>query len=466
MEMALNVDPDFAVLQRMIEGTVIGPMDAQYEEARRAWNLSVEQRPAVIVFAENSDDVIEAVRFARGAGLRVAVTATGHGVIRPADGALLLNLSRLNSIDVDVQAKMARLGGGVKWGPVLAATQAHGLAPLLGSSPDVGAVGYTLGGGMGWLARKYGLSADSVLWFEVVTSEGRKARASAEENSDLFWALRGGGGSLAIVTEMAVRLYAVTEVYGGNLFYPLGQAREVMARYREWVRDAPEELTSSIVLMNFPPIPDIPEFLRGQSFVIVRGCYAGPVTEGEQLVQQWREWQAPLIDDFKAMPFADVATISNDPVDPLPGFSSGMWLRELSDDVIESLIGYGAPSGGPPPLVVTEVRHAGGAIARGNGSDAAYGNRVAPHNLQVIAITPSPEVRQMVEGHWQAMRAALTPYGTGGSYLNFLEGSEAQERVGEGFSSEVYGRLRALKARWDPDNVLAYSTHIAPESAD
>lgn len=448
-------------LQERVQGQVITPIDPDYDEARKAWNLNVDQHPAVIVLAESAEDVAEAVRFARREGLGVAVQSTGHGNVRPADDCLLIITSRMRYIQVDIHTQTAWIQAGAKWGMVLEKTHPLGLAPLLGSSPDVGVVGYTLGGGMGWLARKYGLVTDSVRYFEVVTAEGEIIRASHTENSDLFWGMRGGGGSLGIVTSMEIQLYPVTTVYGGNLYYPVSQAKEVFGRYRDWISSAPDELTSSIVIMNYPPIPDLPEFLRGRSFAIVRGCYCGPVEEGEALLGYWRDWQAPIIDDFKAMPFSQVAAISNDPVDPLPGSSSGAWLRALPDEVLDILIRYGAPNEGPPAYLMTEVRHAGGAIARVNPSADAFSHRDAPHSLQVVGITATPEAYRHLQAYTQSLKGDLGPYMMG-VYLNWLEGEESRERIQDGFSPESYRRLRELKAKYDPENLFGFSFNIQP----
>ena len=310
-------------LQAEFFGAVILPNSDRYAAARQAWNLTVDQHPALIVTATCAADVAAAVRYARNNELRVAVQATGHGVRRPADGALLILTGQMNGVEVDPVSETAWIECGAQWKVVLAAAQPFGLAPLLGSSPGVGAVGYTLGGGMGWLARKYGMAADSVRYFEVITPEGSIVRASQSENPELFWALRGGGGSFGIVVGMEIELYPVSTVYGGNLIYPVAAAGQVLRRFRTWITEMPEEMTASVVLMNFPPIPQVPEPLRGQSFVMVRGCYTGDMATGEALVNFWREWQAPLIDDFKVMPFSQVGTISNDPVGPMPGLSTG-----------------------------------------------------------------------------------------------------------------------------------------------
>jgi len=439
-------------LQARIQGRVILPGDSAYDQARQGWNLSADPRPAMIVMARNSADVVEAAQYAGPAHLELAVQSTGHGFFGSSDGSLLLVTSGMKTIRVDRAARTAWIGAGAKWGEVLAKAQAVGLAPLLGSSPDVGAVGYTLGGGLGWLGRKYGLASDSVLRFELVTADGRLLFASADENSDLFWGLRGGGGSLGIVTGMEIRLYPVTTVYGGTLFYPVQAAGEVFARYGDWIAAAPDELTSSIVLMNFPPIPLVPENLRGQSFVMVRGCCCGSVDQGRALVQPWRAWRSPLIDDFKEMPFSQVGAISDEPVDPLPIFTTGAWMNALPDDAAEPLIRHCVQ--GPSPVLFAEVRHAGGAITRVPAGAAAYGNREAPLLLLLLGLTPTADAREVLVRHTQTIKEQLRPHLTGGVYMNFLEGEEARRRVKDGYAPEAYARLMQLKTAYDPHHRL------------
>jgi len=447
-------------LRASINGKVITPTDGAYDKARQAWNLTVDQYPALIVIAQTADDIVEAVQFANAQELDIAVMATGHGTIREADQSMLIVTAQLTDVHVNVETQTAWVSAGTKWGRVLEAAQAVGLAPLLGSSPDVGAIGYTLGGGMGWLARKYGLSTDSVNRFELVTVDGQVLNVSAAENADLFWGLRGGGGNFGVVTGMEIRLYPVTTVYGGNLFYPADTAKEVYAHYRHWIADAPDELTSSVALMNFPPFPEVPELLRGKSFAIVRGCYTGSIEHGEELLKHWREWRAPLIDDFKSMSFSQVAIISNDPVDPMPGKSSGMWLKDISDETVDIVIEHTLSRNGPPLLAFAEIRHAGGAISKIDPGSTAYGNRDAQHILQVVAGIPSPEVQTVVRNHILHLRTALKPHLHGGVYLNFLEGSEARERTADGFSKDTYKRLQVLKAKHDPNNRFSHSYAI------
>lgn len=452
-------------LRAQVAGEVILPGEALYDGARAAWNLTVQQHPALIVQAVSAADVAAAVRFAQAAGLGIAVQATGHGVRRPADGCLLISTARMRGVSIDAAAQMARVEAGALWRDVLGPAQAVGLAPLLGSSPNVGVVGYTLGGGLGWLGRKYGLSVDSVRAVEAVTADGDLLRAGPGQNSDLFWGLCGGGGSLAIVTAMEIALYPVTTVYAGNLYYPAELGAEVLRRYRDWIAGAPEELTTSIVIMNYPPIPDMPEFLRGKSLVQVRGCYCGPVEEGEALLSYWRDWQAPIVDDFKARPFSEAELISNDPPNPIPAMMTGAWLHALDDDTLDVLLGYTLPQGGPPAVTFTEVRHAGGAIGRVDRAQNAYCHREASLLLFVIGMTPSPEAGQAFLGQAARMKQALGGSLTGGVYMNFLDGEESRQRTRDAYSPETYGKLSALKAAYDPQDRLSYSFNI-PVAAD
>jgi hypothetical protein len=364
-------------------------------------------------------------------------------------------------VRIDAATQTAWVEAGVKWGSVLEKAQAVGLAPLLGSSPHVGAIGYTLGGGMGWLGRKYGLSADSVRFFEVATADGRIVRASETENQDLFWALRGGGGSFGVVTGMEIQLYPVTTVYGGNLFYPVENARAVYQHYREWIASAPEELTSSIALLNFPPVPTLPEFLRGKTFVIVRGCYSGPVEQGEALVNFWRQWQAPVMDSFNVMPFSAVATISNEPECPEPAHSTSIWLRALTDEAIETIIRYAVSNNGSSPLTIAEIRHAGGAISRVQ-PGSAYGNRDAALVLHLISTAPTAERFQFVERYTDEFKRELQTVATGGVYINFLMGTEKWARTKDAYSTENYRRLMTVKAQYDPQNLFDHSFNIPP----
>jgi len=450
-------------LRSQIHGSVIAPEDAQYDDVRQPWNLSVEHRPALVVVPERASDIATAVRFASAEGLRIAIQATGHGAARPADEhTLLINTARMTRVRVNAEAQTAWVEAGAKWKVVLEAAQAVGLAPLLGSTPDVGAVGYTLGGGMGWLARKYGLSLDSVNWFELVTPAGRLVRASESENPDLFWALRGGGGNFGVVTGMEIRLYPVKTIYGGNLIYPAALAKDVLARFREWIKSNPDELTSSVVLMNLPPIPDVPEFLRGQSVMMVRGGYVGAAEAGAARIQEWLDWKTPIANTWHEMPFSEVATISNDPEKPTPSTVNGLWVRELTDEAIETLVHYMFPENGRSPLVFTEIRHTGGAISRVERDANAFSNRDAQLVLEMLGVTPTKEAYQIVKDYMDEYKRALQPALTGKVYLNFNGGDALRQRSADGFSEEHYQRLQAIKARYDAENRFDHSFTIPP----
>jgi FAD/FMN-containing dehydrogenase len=261
-------------LRELIDGHVVLPGEEGWDLARRAWNLAADQRPVAVAFAESAADVVAIVDFARVRGLRVATQATGHfaGSLDGLEDTILVKTSRMRGLEVDPETRTARAEAGVLWEEVTLAAAEHGLAGLAGSSPDVGVVGYTLGGGLGWLARRYGLAANSVLAVEVVTADGRLVRADRDTEPDLFWAVRGGGCSFGIVTAIEFALYPVAEVYAGILFFPAERAAEVLNAWSAWVEETPEEITSAGRLMQFPPIPDVPEPLRGRSFVMVEAA--------------------------------------------------------------------------------------------------------------------------------------------------------------------------------------------------
>jgi FAD/FMN-containing dehydrogenase len=300
------------------------------------------------------------------------------------------------------------------------------------------------------------------LHFEVVTADGQLRIVSDNENAGLFWGLRGGGGSLGIVTCMTIKLYPVTQVYAGNLFYPVSLAGDVFRHYRSWIAGAPDELTSSVLIMNYPPLPVLPEMIRGQSFAIVRGCYCGSIAAGEDYLRYWREWQQPLIDDFKIIPFSQAAVISNDPVDPMPSFQTGAWLRELSDPAIDAIVHYAGGLDRPHTLVFAEVRHAGGAIQRVPTRSTVFGNRDAELFLWLVGVAPTTNEHQQLVSYLDTLKTQIRPYLTGGVYMNALEGIESQQRIRHGLIPGGYEQLAKLKASVDPDNLFGYAFNVFP----
>jgi FAD/FMN-containing dehydrogenase len=443
-------------LQEKLAGKAYLPGDEAYDSARSPWNLSYAgQQPALVVMADNAADIVAAINFANEYDLGVALQATGHGIIEPANDALLINTDNMKGVTINPEQKTAYLEAGALWGDVLDPAHEVGLAPLLGSSPTVGAVGYTLGGGMGWLARKYGLAADSVRYFDIVTAGGEQLRVSDSENSDLFWGLRGGRTTFAVVTGMEIDLYPISLVYGGSIIYPAEMAREILPRYREWIAGTPEEITTSVVLINVPEMPGVPEMLQGKSLVMVRACYCGPMEEAESHFQTWQDGPEPIANFLGPMPFSQVAMISQDPEHPMPGYLTGAWIDALDDDVVDILIENTFAAGGPPPLVFSEVRHVGGAKGKVDPDSNAIDHREKSLILNMLGITPSPEAYGHVVSLTSGILEALGSHKTG-IYPNFLEGSEGQKLIAEAFSPQTYDRLKALKAQYDPQNRFRY----------
>lgn len=456
---AISFDDAIHDLRARVAGGVLTRDDPGYDAARTGWNLAFRPRPVVVVLADCTDDVVEAVRFAADRNLGVAVRGTGHGPGPDADDAVLLVTSRLTGVTIDPHTRTACVQAGAKWAAVLGPAQELGLAPLLGSTTDVGVVGYTLGGGMGWLARKYGLASDSVRRFELVTPDGIQVTATPTLNAELFWALTGGGaGTLGVVTEVEIDLYPVSTVYAGNLLYPAELAHEVYRRWREWIVGMDESMTSAITLINLPPLPDVPEPMRGRTFVMVRGAWSGADLErGRELIDQWRAWREPEIDLFGPMPFSQVDSISMDPVQPLPALLTTEWLDSLHDNVIDIVVDAVVPQPGHEPLVLfAELRHAGGAM-RGNAASAANDRgRSGELLLHFVAVPPFEHAIYAMDAHLRQTREKLAPYVTGAVYPNFLDGDDRRTRAVNAYSEHHLARLRRVKAALDPGNRFAF----------
>lgn len=444
-------------LREQISGDVITRQDPRYDGLRRGWDLTIDHHPALILVPHDAADIAIGIRFARESGLAVAVQATGHGTLYPADGSLLIVTSRMASIQVDAEARTTRVEAGVIWQQVLDAVTPHGLAPLLGSSPHVGVVGYMLGGGIGWLGRCYGLGADSLRSLDIVTADGALRRASPSENGELFWALRGGGGNFGVVTAMELALYPVPTVYGGSLLYPGTSAGEALRFYRDWIKTLPDELTSSLAVVKFPFLPLVPEAFRGKVLVLLLAAFAGDAAGGERWIRPWLEWREPAINAFHEMPFSQIGTISNDPVAPVAAYGSSDMLDELSDEAIDVIVRCATDSAAPPTQTV--LRHAGGAIARVPADASAIGNRDASLYLLIGGAAPDPAALPSIKAHVQRYRAALQPHLRGGVWMNFMNGNGAgaQERIREAYLPDAYARLLALKAKHDPDNMFRFS---------
>src|SRR5215213_78558 len=465
--MVTNIDGSaLEALRAGLRGAAYAPGEDGYDEGRQAFNLNAHQHPALVVMADGAADIMAAVRFARDEGLGVGVLATGHGVASPCDSGVLINTSRMRGVRVDPEARTARVEAGALWRDVNPEAQAHGLAGLWGSSSGVGVVGYTMGGGFAWLGRKYGFNADSVREADVVTADGELLRVSAFEHPDLLWGLKGGGGNFGIVTSLEFALYPLTSVYGGNLFYSLERAAEVLKLYNRWIDTLPDEMTTAIAFMNFPPVPELPEPLRGGSFISVRGCYCGePVEAGEELLRPWREFGEPQIDMFGVMTYQQMDMISMDPPDPLGFYTHVELLGDLTPEGIEVLVNMaGADSNSP--LIMLELRHLGGALARPPADLSPMGRRDSKFIMFGVGATPTPEVAQLVQANLARLAEEMRPYETGATSLNFLDLDGASpERVRAAYSSEDWERLVELKDRYDPHNLFRFNRNIPSSSA-
>ena len=343
---AAPLDP--SALRAQLDGDIVLPDDADWDAARLAWNLAIDQRPAMVALPESAADVAAVVTYAAESDLRVAVQGTGHGAAARGgelSGAILMKMERMRGIEIDAVNRTARVEAGVVWAEVAEAAGAYGLAALAGSSPDVGVVGYTLGGGLSWLGRRYGLAASNVVSVEIVTADGAIRRIDAESDPDLFWAIRGGGGSFGAVTAIEFVLFPVAEVYAGVMLFPIERASEILHAWREWTADMPDDMTTVGRLLQLPPIPDIPEPLRGRSFVGVEAFYLGTEAEGAALVAPIRAL-GPEIDTVATIPAAALQHVHMDPEQPVPGLGDGMLLDDLPAAGIDALVAAAGPGFG------------------------------------------------------------------------------------------------------------------------
>jgi FAD/FMN-containing dehydrogenase len=437
-----DVATRIAALRHRVDGDVLTPGDPGFDNAIAAWNRTTAHTPAVVVLAENVGDVIATVTFAAELGLGLGVQATGHGGVAPVDGVLLVT-TRLQDISVDPEERTAWVAAGCTWADVVAATQPHGLAPLTGTSAAVGAIGSTLGGGLGWLARHHGPACDAVRSFEVVTPDGSLQRVCRDENGELFRALRGSGGSLGVVTDMEIALVPLTTVYAGDLHYPAEQAVDIVQRYAAWVADAPPELTSTIVLTNHPA-----------PTVIVRGCWSGDVETGRSCLDGWRSAMSPVRDTWAEIPFAEVSTVSNDPVDPQPRVMTGGWLDRVDADVAITLADAVFAADSEAALRFAEVRHAGGAIAGGDRANSTMGHRDLPFLVQLVGVVSETASADDIRRRQRDVKDALRL--PGATYLGFLEGDERRNGASTSIDPADVAEIVALRRLLDPNDILRF----------
>src|SRR3954447_3616165 len=355
---------DIAALRHAVRGSVLAPGDDGWDEARTPWNLAIEQHPALIVVPANSADVQEVVRFAAANGLRVAPQGTGHGVANLGDlsDAVLVRMHQLRDVQIDVEAQEARVGAGAIWEDVVQPAAEHGFAVLHGSSPDVGVAGYTLGGGMGWLARKHGFAANSLSAIELVTADGEFHRVDHTHERDLFFALRGGGGNFGVVTAFEFTLIPLETVYAGWLVFPWERSEEVLAAWRDWTETTPDEITSAGRILQLPPLEVIPEPMRGRNLAVIEIAYIGDEESGRELVAPLLALE-PELSTLATMPITGLIRLHNDPEGNTPGIGDGSVMASLPDEAIRALVAAAGPGSGSP-FISVELRQLGGALGR------------------------------------------------------------------------------------------------------
>jgi FAD/FMN-containing dehydrogenase len=449
---------DSASLPRDLDGQAILPGDEGWDDARRAWNLAVDLQPGAVVQAAGPDDVARVVDLARERGLRVAPQSTGHGAgaMGSLADAILLRTGRMNGVEIDTAGRSARVEAGVLAADVAVAAGDAGLAALLGSSPDTGVAGFTVGGGVGWLGRRYGLACNSVRAIELVTADGELRRVDGENDPDLFFAVRGGGGSFGAVTALEIELYPVAEVYAGMVAWPAEMGSQIAHTYREWLASTPDEMTAQLRFLTLPPIPELPEPLRGKALVDVTGAFIGDPAEGEQLMRPLREIAGAVWDTWGVQPTAALRHLAMDPEEPVPGVGDHVLLDELTPEAVDALVGVaGADSGSP--LIGVQVRQLGGALGREAEGAGALPQLDAEHGVFGVGAAFDPASRAAVDAHLDRLQSELAPYSTGGRALNF---ADRPGDVSLAFRPEVWQRLVAIKRQYDPGDLFVAAHQV------
>ena len=453
-------NPSAESLRGLCGGQVHLPGDPGYDAARVAWNLAVEQHPAAVAQPRSAEDVSEVVRAAVAAGLRVAPQSTGHNAgplaARGLDDVVIVHTSGLDQVSVDPTTRTCRVGGGAVWLPAVEAAAAEGLACLHGSSPDVGIAGYSLGGGIGWYARKLGLATNSLTAAEVVVADGTLLRVDAEHHPELFWALRGGGGSFGVVTALEFRLYDIETAYAGMLIWDVAQARTVLRRWARWAVTAPDEVTTSFRIMHLPPLPELPDMLRGRSVVVIDGAVLGTDEEAARILADLRELE-PEVDTFARVPAASLVRLHMDPEGGVPVASDSVMLAELPDEAVDAFVGAVADRA-TTSLMIGELRQLGGALGRPHRGGGAVSQFDGAFLAFAGGMAMTPEMGMQVAADAMRLTGALSSWASGSAYLNFCENEVDPSSA---FGEQAWLQLKGIRSLVDPDGVFA-ANHQVP----
>jgi FAD/FMN-containing dehydrogenase len=430
---------------------VLKPGSDGYAQSRGAFNVLLSQEPAAIVTPRTAGDVADAVEYAKAESLRVGAQRTGHAAEPLGDlaGTLLIRTAALNTVSIDAERRIAGVGSGALWGDLVPQASELGLAACHGSSPTVGVAGYSLGGGVGWYGRKHGLQCNRVTAIELVDAAGAKRRVDAADDAELFWAMRGAGGDFGIVTAIEFELLPISEIFGGACFFPIERAAEVFHTWHEFTRTAPDEVTSLARVMNFPPIPEIPEPMRGNSFAIVEAVALLPEAEATELLAPLRGLEGVAMDTFATVPPVGIVDLHMDPPEPSPYTAQSMLLGDLPGAGIDALLGAVGPDAGAQLLSV-EVRHNSGTMGRSAADHGAMDALPGEYLLFGVNIVPVPEAMAPSRMWLRAMKDAMAPWDAG-RYLNF---SDEDEDIAVAFPPETVDRLRAAKKAYDPENLF------------
>ncbi|MGZ8178614.1 FAD-binding oxidoreductase [Williamsia sp. SKLECPSW1] len=437
-------------LRAVVSGRVAGPGEDGYDRAM-PWNVAVPVAPAAVVLAADARDVAATMTVAAAHDLTVAVAATGHGAVPVDDTSVLVHTGDLTDCVVDPVTRTARVGAGVRWQTVIDAAAPHGLAPLVGSSPSVGVVGFLTGCGIGPFVRTHGLSSDHVRAFDVVTGAGETVHVTPDEHAELFWGLRGGKGTLGIVTAVEIDLLPIVDFYGGALYFDGADAEAVLRAWRDWSLDLPEDTNTSIAFLQLPPLPAVPPPLAGRFTVAVRYTSVAEPARAAELLAPMRAVAQPIIDMVEVMPYAAIGAVHADPVDPMPTSEQHTLLSELPDAAVDAMLAHAGPQAGSPQVIV-EIRRLGGVFARPATTDSAFCHRDAEYTLLAIGVL-APEIAAVVPGHAADLMSALHPWSTGGRLPNFGVSSDP-DRIAQCYDEDTRHWLAALADQHDPAGVL------------
>jgi FAD/FMN-containing dehydrogenase len=443
------------------EGAVVTPDHGDYDAARAIWNGSIDGRPALIAQCRATRDIVAATNLTRAAGLVLAVRGGGHSVagLSTCDGGVVIDLSSMREVEVDADRRVATVQPGATWADFDTATAAHGLATTGGLISTTGVAGLTLGGGIGWLQRKYGLTCDNLIGADLVTSGGEVLRVDERERPELLWGLRGGGGNFGIVSRFEFRLHPVSTILGGLLLFPLERGKEVLSTFRDWAADAPDDASMLASIMTAPPEPFVPPEMVGQKVVAILGCWCGDLDAGAAAIEPLRAL-GPSADVFAPMPYVALQQmLDGGAATGLRNYFRGGFVDDLDDEVIDVALAHGARM--PSPMSQIHFHQMGGAVGRVRPDATAFSGRHAGYTYNVISTwtDPTEDARHIAAN--RELAAAMAPRSIGGAYVNFV-GEDDADRVRSLYGEEIYDRLARLKRQYDPSNLFSRNQNIRP----